>query len=143
MGSGAVGCIAGLLAWMLAGPAEAASPPVFQERVVDSTNGSAQLKWDPPAGAELYEIEHVAGPGIDAGVVYRDRLPAAHVSGLPEGDHTYRVRARSEDRWSAWSEPVIVRVTFPLRWVVWLAFGIGFALTALTGAYVARGGRVA
>jgi len=121
------------------GAAPAAAAPAFDDPApTESHDGTLQLTW---AGEPSdYEVE--LREGDDTRVIYRGRLPSAHVSGLPDGHYALRVREHEAEGWSAWSEPKPVEVRHHPMSLVWTLVGLGavvFTATAAVVLYSARG----
>jgi hypothetical protein len=103
-----------------------------------SENGVAFLEWQ-ATGAEQYEVE--SSDNVEFArpeTVYRGTFTSAHVSGLLEGTHYFRVRAGGEDV-SDWSSTAVVVVEHHPWELVWPLFGLGAAVFAATCVVVLRG----
>lgn len=86
-----------------------------------STDGAVQLRWD--ADERAVELQRAAEPGFGAPrTVYRGTDSASLRTGLPEGDHYYRLRTADG---SAWSEPVRIEVRHHGALRTWGLFGLG------------------
>jgi hypothetical protein len=131
------------LAWGLAWPVSAAaapSTPAFDDPAPHvSHDGSVQLAWPGPLGD--YEVELRQPPHEPARVVYRGRMPSAHLSGLREGDYTVRVRAHDPDGASPWSEPKALSVRHHPLPLVYTLMALGLLTFAGTAAVVLRSSR--
>jgi hypothetical protein len=92
-----------LLPWLAplaAGLADASfgSPPAR-----DSA-GFFTLDW---SGGERFELEQASGPGHeDARIIYRGGDTSTIVSGLPDGEYRFRIRAEGTETWT--DEAVVV-----------------------------------
>lgn len=114
-----------------AGPASAA--PTFDDHTIVSHSGAALLQWS--GDGTRFELQHAQQPDFgDARVLYVGAMPSAHVSGLRDGVHRFRVRADGED---AWSEPAKLTVEHHPMSLVWALFAIGGLVFAATAAFVA------
>lgn len=120
----------------LGSTAHAASPPVLQSpEPIVSHDGVVQLEW--PDQLDEYEVQLRQGERTWS--VYRGVMPSAHVSGLPDGEYTLRVRARSEDaEWSEWSPPKRVTVEHHPMALVFTLMSLGLLTFAATAAVVVR-----
>ncbi len=93
--------------------------------------GHVLLNWLAVAGAVDYEVvegEKVRYVGPDL---------AFFASGLPDGTHSFRVRAVG----GPWSETLDVLVEYPAAWKVWTLLGVGLTVFGLTVSTVVRGFR--
>lgn len=108
-------------AWLLAaalGTAAVAAPgaapaPALESDVAAATAGFYRLVWsDAGAGVPTYELQESADDSFAAPrTVYEGADQATVLSGKPDGEYRYRVRARLGDgSVTAWSEPVTVTV---------------------------------
>ncbi len=94
-----------------------------------SEDGVAVLSWSAPEGA-LVEVQQAADAEFsEAETRYAGGDPGTVVTGLPEGDHYFRIR-RSPD--GGWSPPLRVRVQFVARWKLYLLMGLGGAVACGT-----------
>ena len=75
-----------------------------------STAGFFQLTWSGPEAAEYELVEAGSADFAPATVRYRGPDLATVVSGKPDGDYHYRIRAWVDGTPSAWSEDVQVSV---------------------------------
>lgn len=98
-----------------------------------SHDGVAQLSW--PGELGDYEVR------VNERVVYRGRMPSAHLSGMREGDYEARVRARDDDGWSPWSEAKLVQVRHHPLSLVYALMGLGLLTFAGTAVVVLRSSR--
>lgn len=112
------------LAWGVPALASAApSTPAFEDpEPFVSNDGSIQLTWSGELGD--YEVELTTADGT-ARVVYRGRMPSAHLSGQLEGDYALRVRAHDEHGASPWSEPKVLSVRHHPLPFVYTLMGLG------------------
>jgi len=117
------------------------SAPAFEgEARRISENGVAFLKWQ-ATDADHYEVESSATADFSKPKsVYRGSFNSAHVSGLREGIHYFRVRAAG-GAVSDWSSTVVVDVEHHPWGLVWPLFGLGAAVFAATCVVVLRGAR--
>lgn len=128
--------------WICAIGAHAAATPVptldSPERV-ESADGSLQLSW----GEQLADYEVRMRHGEVERIVYRGRMPSAHVSGLPNGEYQLQVRTGGDDGWSAWSEPTLLVVEHHPMSLVWTLVALGALVFAGTAVVVLRSDRSA
>lgn len=122
--------------WLVSADAVAA-PRFSQGPVIESDNGAALLEWEHADDETEYQVERIRDSG-SAVVVYSGPMPSAHVSGLRQGEHQFRVRARTEAGWSDWSPAVVVAVEHHPMALVWTLFGLGAAVFLATGGFVLR-----
>ena len=125
----------------------------------NGTDGYATLRWTPAAesdGPVEFELRVTSDAlDLEGTTLYRGRDRATFVSGLPEGEHVYRVRARamadgdaSEAPWGPWSDPQEVVVEYHPIGLAWGLFGVGAVLVACIVSYLvladarARRGRI-
>jgi hypothetical protein len=128
---GAVG-----LCWLGAGVTSAA--PAFDDPApVVSRDGGVQLSW--PGALGDYEVELRQGEG--SRVVYRGRMPSAHLSGLREGDYELRLRQRDGGEWSPWSPAKALQVRHHSPFMVYALLGLGLLTFAGTAFVVLRASR--
>jgi hypothetical protein len=108
--------------------------PSFDQPELSSQNGSAVLEW---AGeADRYEVQHArAFDFSDAEVIYVGSIPSAHVSGLRDGEHLFRVRASGA---TTWSDPAVLRVEHHSMLLVWPLMALGAGVFLATAGFVAR-----
>jgi hypothetical protein len=69
---------------------------------------------------------------------YRGPDSSSFISGLEDGDHYFRVRARDEDskNWGPWSDPVTVPVRHHSLTLAWWLFGLGAGIFGATVAFL-------
>lgn len=90
---------------LLAGPALA--EPRFDDPPEHSADGGFTLHWE-AAGA--IALERASGPDFDdARIVYEGGDSSRVISGLPDGDYRFRLRAADADE-DAWSDTIRVEV---------------------------------
>ncbi|MEX1362261.1 MAG: fibronectin type III domain-containing protein [Nannocystaceae bacterium] len=106
---------------------------------VESADGSLQLSW----GDQLADYEVRMRHGDEERIVYRGRMPSAHVSGLPNGEYQLQARARGDEGWSAWSEPTLLVVEHHPMSLVWTLVALGALVFAGTAVVVLRSDRSA
>lgn len=149
------GAVVGLaLAW--AGPSAAAPPtPAFEDPAPHTSyDGSLQLEW--PGELGDYEVQLRPGPNTEPNphpdshddpsivvtrVVYRGRMPSAHLSGLLEGDYLVRVRAHDDSGASSWSPDKEILVRHHPLPLVYALMGLGLLTFVGTAAVVLRSSR--
>lgn len=88
--------------------AETTLPGVPANLRGDASDNAVVLSWDAVAGATAYDIEA-------DGVLIADHPGASytHTGLVPNTPHTYRVRAKSAEGFSGWSEPLSVHTLLP------------------------------
>lgn len=97
--------------------AQAATPSFEGKAVEESANGSIALAWklpseEVPEGTQ-FELQHASSPNFEgARTLGPHPDTGTFLSGLADGSHHFRVRARtgSSDTWSAWSSPKELKV---------------------------------
>jgi hypothetical protein len=96
------------------------------------------LEWQASDEAAMFEVEHARSENFHgARVFYQGAFPSAHVSGLRNGEHVFRVRAQDEHGdWSGWSEPMHLTVAHHSMALVWPLFGLGAAVFFCTLGFV-------
>lgn len=90
-----------------------------------ATAGFFRLSWETEAGR--VELQEATAPGFRSPVIsYSGPDRATVISGKPNGEWYYRVRAVEEDRPESWSETVKVTVAHhnPSRALLFLSVGI-------------------
>ena len=106
---------------------------MFDDPAVVSHSGAALLEWS--GAGTRFELQYAQREDFaDARVLYIGAMPSAHVSGLRDGVHRFRVRADGED---AWSEPATLTVEHHPMSLVWALFAIGGLVFAATAGFVA------
>ena len=81
-----------------------------------ATAGYYQLSWQPGldgASHKALRFELQQSPTADfqgVKIIYRGPDRASVVSGQPDGDYYYRIRAMSDQTITPWSHPIIVKV---------------------------------
>ena len=133
--------------WLLLAPLASAETAKFIEPTqseVVSTDGTVALEWEalsPEQPGLEFEVRRWEADTGDSGVlVYRGPDEGTFVSGLPEGEFVFKVRARpSTEEHFAWGDEALrLEVLYPNRVLVailMIAGGITLFLTA--GAIVA------
>ncbi|ADC70543.1 conserved hypothetical protein [Thioalkalivibrio sp. K90mix] len=72
--------------------------PRFDDPPTDSRDGGLTLEWNAEGPVEL---EQASGPDFDdARVIYRGGDTSSVVSGLPDGEYRFRLRADGADDWA-------------------------------------------
>ena len=90
---------------LLAGPALA--EPRFDDPPEHSADGGFTLHWEAPGAVVL---ERASGPDFgDARVIYEGGDASRVISGLPDGEYRFRLRAADADE-DAWSDRITVVV---------------------------------
>lgn len=120
----------------------AGAAPTFDQPELRSQNGAALLQW--AGSGERYEVQHArepdpAGTALAWATFYRGSMPSAHVSGLRDGVHRFRVRTQGHDDWSPVAKVTVEHHAMALVWP-WMIVGAG--VFAVTAAYVARQAQV-
>ncbi len=117
----------------------AQTPPRLEVAGSGPTEGHITLVWsvDDTAGELVFELQEAPTTEFAAAqTCYTGGDRASFRSGLPAGEHAFRVRSRpqSSEAWSAWSEAVTIDIRpYPLA-KAWTLFGIGaFLVVAITG----------
>lgn len=119
------------LAW--AARARATEPPQFEATEVATQNGSLTLKWTGSGDAFEVSLQSRRPTAEPARVVYRGHAPAAHISGLRNGEYAAVVRARSGDgAFGDWSAPATIAVAHHDMQTVWWLFGAGLLCVVAT-----------
>lgn len=150
--------MAGLgLGLTLGWPAQAiAAPPTpaFDDPASHvSHDGALQLSW--PGELGDYEVQLRQSQGSSQGqgqsptpnhyadprIVYRGRMPSAHLSGLLEGDYLVRVRAHDPGGASPWSPDKELLVRHHPLPLVYALMGLGLLTFASTAFVVLRSSR--
>jgi hypothetical protein len=130
LGSSLPGGLAIGLCLLAATRADAA--PTFEQEELHSHNGAALLRWTGLGVA--FEVQRARERDFsDAQVLYVGSLPSAHVSGLRNGEHYFRVRSVDDHAWSA---PTTLTVEHHSMALVWPLFAVGAAVFLTTAAFV-------
>ncbi|MBS3799958.1 MAG: fibronectin type III domain-containing protein [Thioalkalivibrio sp.] len=79
-------------------PMVAGGAPAFDAPPERSTDGGFTLAWE---ADEPVQLEQASGPDYaNARIVYQGRDTSTVVSGLPDGEYRFRLRAAGADQWS-------------------------------------------
>ncbi|WP_019623855.1 fibronectin type III domain-containing protein [Thioalkalivibrio thiocyanoxidans] len=79
-------------------PLAALAEPRFDDPPTDSRDGGFTLEWNAEGAVEL---ERASGPDFDdARVIYRGGDTSSVISGLPDGEYRFRLRAEGADDWA-------------------------------------------
>ena len=107
-----------------------------------SDNGVITLRWDVKNG-QVVEVERIGGmDGIPSAIIYSGEDVATVITGLREGEYSYRIRELDS---ADWSEPVQVEVRYVSRskllWLMTLGGVVVVAtiFTVVIGALRSRG----
>jgi hypothetical protein len=112
--------------------------PLFDAPPQSDTAGFFILSW---SGAESVEIEQASGPGhADARIIYRGRDTSTSLSGLPDGQYRFRIRAEGD---ADWSDEAIVSVEHHPLGRAFLFFGLGAVVFLVLILFITRGRRLA
>jgi len=132
------------------------SPPVARftlgPAVLDPTGrlrsevreGYISLSWEAGEGHTVYELQSVcSGAFSDTVSRYQGPDTTSFISGLEDGDHYFRVRARhtESENWGPWSDPIIVPVRHHSMTLAWWLFGLGAGIFGMTVAFVIANAR--
>jgi hypothetical protein len=112
--------------------------PAFESPPGRDSAGFFSLSW---SGAERFELERATGPDhADARIIYRGSDTTTTVSGLPDGEYRFRIRAEGS---SAWSDEAVVVVEHHAlsRALLFFALGAGVFLALVLA--IARGRKLA
>ncbi len=111
--------------------------PAFRDDDLRSQDGAALLEW---AGeGDAFEVQRADdGAFSHPRVLYVGTMASAHVSGLRDGVHHFRVRTVGDD---AWSSPATVTVEHHSMALVWPLFAVGAAVFLATAGFVASRAR--
>lgn len=124
--------------------------PLFDNRPTERTaSGYLKLSWKPGAPATEtapceFELQQAFRQDfVQTNLVYKGKDYATFLSGLPDGQFYYRVRAVTPDgaQHSDWSAPVLVRVAHHSLRLAFLLFGIGAVVFLITVGIVIQGVR--
>jgi len=112
---------------------------------VNSNSGYIRLEWSPSSKDDVvYELEEAPSSEFSTPQrIYEGPDLASFISGLPNGEYYYRVRAvnKSEKTSSAWSDPVHLTVKHhPVSLALTLA-ALGALVFLLTALVVIKGVR--
>jgi hypothetical protein len=100
--------------------------------------GFFTLDW---TGAERFELEQATGPTHeDARIIYSGPDASTLISGLPDGEYRFRIRALGE---AAWSDEAVVVVEHHGLGRAFLFFLLGAGLFAVLILAIAAGRRLA
>lgn len=124
--------------------------PLFDNRTTEQTeSGYLKLSWKPGASSAdrtpyLFELQQaIRHDFTQTDLIYKGKDYATFLSGLPDGQFYYRVRAVSPDgaQYSDWSAPVLVQVAHHSLRLAFLLFGIGAVVFLITVGIVVQGVR--
>ena len=127
-----------LPALVKAAPNAALQPPLLHSNTAVATAGYYQLKWRLPSRREaVFELQEAARRTFrDPQQLYRGEDLARVLSGRPNGEYFYRIRAISQDGTPGpWSKTVHVRVDYLPLSRAFTFFGMG-ALAFLATLFV-------
>lgn len=99
---------------------------------VKSNNGVVNLIWssDAPENSVEFELQQSANEDFtEPKIRYHGMQRSSILTGLPEGDHFFRLRVKDADTWSA---PLKLEVRFISRGQMFGLLAVGFLVTALT-----------
>ena len=100
--------------------------------------GFFTLEWH---GAERYELEQATGPTHeDARILYRGSDAGTLISGLPNGEYRFRIRAQGD---AAWSDAAVVVVEHHGLGRAFLFFLLGAGVFTVLILAIAAGRRLA
>lgn len=108
-----------------------------------SDDGTVRLHWQPgrsPDSGEFFRLEKSPDGSFRNPLVrYEGSDRSSVLSGLPEGDHHFRVRALSDDGTAGpWSASTTISVRFMDRHTLFALVGTGFLVaSASVGAVIA------
>lgn len=135
----AIVAVVGLVgAWPASTTATEPGPAFDDMALHTSHDGSIQLSWPGPLGDYEVELHEVTSHGARERVVYRGRMPSAHLSGLLEGNYAVRVRARVGEAWSPWSSAKSIHVRHHPLPMVYTLMGLGLLTFVGTAVIVLR-----
>lgn len=90
--------ISSLLVLLLSSPLVASATPAFDAPPERSTDGGFTLSWEADTAVVL---EQATGPDhADARVIYEGGDSSTVISGLPDGDYRFRLRAAEAHDWA-------------------------------------------
>jgi hypothetical protein len=112
--------------------------PAFESPPGRDSAGFFSLSW---SGAERFELEQATGPDhADARIIYRGSDTNTTVSGLPDGEYRFRIRAEGN---SAWSDEAVVVVEHHALSRALLFFALGAGVFLVLVLAIARGRKLA
>lgn len=79
-------------------PMVAGSAPAFDAPPERSTDGGFTLAWEADAAVQLEQAS--VADEADARILYQGHDTSTVVSGLPDGEYRFRLRAVGADQWS-------------------------------------------
>lgn len=113
---------------------------------IASDQGHTTLQWQSDAAGSLeYQLEHASADGSGGAfgsgeLWYQGPAERSFVSGLEEGVHLYRVRAREMGEaagpWGPWSSPVEITVAYQSMKLAWTLFSVGAVMFLSIVAFV-------
>ena len=124
--------------------------PQFQGSFPQTSDaGHVRLKWDfrdeaLSNGAIHFELQQAKDPAFEISrTIYTGPDLASFISGLPNGEFHFRVRAQTENGSlvSAWSQPVLLKVQHHSLQLAFTLFGVGAVVFLATLALVFFGNR--
>lgn len=122
--------------------------PVFENKPTElSESGYIKLSWNlngakAPANNFNFELQRSVHQDFEQPIsIYRGPDYATFISGLPDGNYYYRVRAivKDDTQTSDWSAPVLVQVKHHSLALALLLCGIGAAVFLITVGIVVQG----
>lgn len=120
--------------------AEGDQPPLVafeNDETLKTKEGHVALRWSGDRESLVFELQYSDSPQFSEPVsLYHGVDSASFQSGLTDGEHFYRVRARAADggTWGPWSEPVEVQCThhsLPFAWTLFASGSVLFLLIVL------------
>ena len=120
---------------------DSAAPPAFVDGLPDEVEeGHVTLRWKsrPLAGDETYQLQHGSNAAFDdARTVLDGKDDTSFISGLPDGEHYFRVRLHSgRGKAGPWSVDYSLTVEHHSLAVSLGLFGVGAIVFVLTVAFV-------
>ncbi|MFN2348212.1 MAG: fibronectin type III domain-containing protein [Thioalkalivibrio sp.] len=127
------------VAWLA--PVLAEGQPTLSASTERATGGYFSLSWD-GASDMPYELQEAREPGFDSPrSIYEGRDTASVISGKPDGDFFYRVRALNKAGPGPWSEPARVSVAHHSLARALQFFFVGALVFAVLVTVIIRGTR--
>lgn len=107
---------------------EAPAAGFTSDAQVNTPEGHTTLRWEPVGVGDEFQVQHGTSAAFpDPELWYEGPATQSFVSGLGEGEHFYRVRAREGEGepWGAWSDSVEVDVEYQPMWLAATLFSTG------------------
>ena len=129
-----------LVLWLVVANVAPALPVSFVKTPPEiNQTGDVILHWDSQTPGALHQVEHSRDAEFsDPDLWYEGASRQAFISGMDDGEHFYRVRARADEtqQWGGWSEPLRLSVERQSLALAWKLFATGSVLFVSIAAFI-------